>query len=280
MALLQKTRIINSMLQAAAGKPVNFKEMAETLRDVIDSNIFVVSRRGKLLGYSINQQIENDRMKKMLEDRQFPEEYTKNLFNVPETSSNLDINSEYTAFPVENRDLFQAGLTTIVPIIGGGERLGTLILSRLQDQFNDDDLILAEYGATVVGMEILREKAEEIEEEARSKAVVQMAISSLSYSELEAIEHIFEELDGNEGLLVASKIADRVGITRSVIVNALRKLESAGVIESRSLGMKGTYIKVLNNKFLIELENLKAPLLQPLSTGVKSFYSPLVSGES
>ncbi len=246
------------MLQDAAGKPVNFKEMAETLRDVIDSNIFVLSRRGKLLGYSINQQIENPRMKKMLEDRQFPEEYTKSLFNIPETSSNLDINSEYTAFPIENRDLFESGLTTIVPIIGGGDRLGTLILSRLQDTFKDDDLILAEYGATVVGMEILREKAEEIEEEARSKAVVQMAISSLSYSELEAIEHIFEELDGNEGLLVASKIADRVGITRSVIVNALRKLESAGVIESRSLGMKGTYIKVLNNKFLIELENLKS----------------------
>ncbi len=36
------------MPQVAAGKPVNFKEMAETLRDVIDSNIFVVSRRGKL----------------------------------------------------------------------------------------------------------------------------------------------------------------------------------------------------------------------------------------
>ena len=135
-------------------------------------------------------------------------------------------------------------LTTIVPIIGGGDRLGTLILAKLTEQFNDDDLILAEYGATVVGMEILHEKAEEIEEEARSKAVVQMAISSLSYSELEAIEHIFEELNGTEGLLVASKIADRVGITRSVIVNALRKLESAGVIESRSLGMKGTYIKV------------------------------------
>mgnify|MGYP002508452725 CR=1 FL=1 len=46
---------------------------------------------------------------------------------------------------------------------------------------------------------------------------------------------------------MASKIADRVGITRSVIVNALRKFESAGVIESRSSGMKGTYIKVLND---------------------------------
>ncbi|MFY4773879.1 GTP-sensing pleiotropic transcriptional regulator CodY [Metabacillus sp. RGM 3146] len=258
MALLEKTRKINAMLQKAAGKPVNFKEMAETLRDVIEANIFVVSRRGKLLGFAINQQIENERMKKMLEDRQFPEEYTQNLFNILETSSNLDVESEYTAFPVENRELFTNSLTTIVPIIGGGERLGTLILGRLEEQFEDDDLILAEYGATVVGMEILREKAEEIEVEARSKAVVQMAISSLSYSELEAIEHIFEELNGNEGLLVASKIADRVGITRSVIVNALRKLESAGVIESRSLGMKGTYIKVLNNKFLVELDKLKS----------------------
>ncbi|MBD1380037.1 GTP-sensing pleiotropic transcriptional regulator CodY [Metabacillus arenae] len=258
MALLEKTRKINAMLQKAAGKPVNFKEMAETLSDVIEANIFVLSRRGKVLGFAINQQIENERMKKMLEDRQFPQEYTQGLFNITETSSNLDVYSEYTAFPVENRELFESGLTTVVPIIGGGERLGTLILARIQEKFENDHLILAEYGATVVGMEILREKAEEIEEEARSKAVVQMAISSLSYSELEAIEHIFEELNGNEGLLVASKIADRVGITRSVIVNALRKLESAGVIESRSLGMKGTYIKVLNSKFLMELEKLKA----------------------
>ena len=59
--------------------------------------------------------------------------------------------------------------------------------------------------------------------------------------------------DGNEGLLVASKIADRSGITRPVIVNALRKLESAGVIESRSLGMKGTFIRILNDKFIEEI---------------------------
>ncbi len=163
MDLLSKTRKINAMLQKASGKSVNFKEMAETLSEVIESNIFVVSRRGKLLGFSVNQQIENERMKKMLEDRQFPEEYTNNLFSVNETTPNLGMDSKFTAFPVENKELFDNGLTTIVPIIGGGERLGTLILSRLQDQFSDDDLILAEYGATVVGMEILHEKSGEIE---------------------------------------------------------------------------------------------------------------------
>src|SRR5699024_3499626 len=226
MELLERARKINAMLQKTTGKSVNFNDMSATLRDVIKGNVFIVSRRGKLLGYAINQEIENERMKSMLEERQFPEEYTHGLFNIYETTANLNIDSPFTAFPVENRELFKNGLTTIVPIIGGGERLGTLVLSRLSDSFNEDDLLLGEYGATVVGMEILHEKTEEIEVEARSKAVVQMAISSLSYSELEAIDHIFEELNGHEGLLVASKIADRVGITRSVIVNALRKLES------------------------------------------------------
>ena len=61
-----------------------------------------------------------------------------------------------------------------------------------------------------------------------------------------------------EGILVASKIADRVGITRSVIVNALRKFESAGVIESRSSGMKGTYIKVINDYVFTELDRIKS----------------------
>ena len=40
-------------------------------------------------------------------------------------------------------------------------------------------------------------------------------------------------------------------------MNALRKFESAGVIESRSSGMKGTYIKVLNDVVFDELDKIK-----------------------
>ena len=104
---------------------------------------------------------------------------------------------------------------------------------------------------------MLRDHTQKIEIEARKKATVQIALATLSYSEVEAAINILGELDGTEGLLVASKIADRVGITRSVIVNALRKFESAGVIESKSLGMKGTYIKVLNEHLLEEVRKLK-----------------------
>ncbi len=254
MSLLSKTRKINALLQNAKGQ--NFKEMSETLRDVIDATIFIVSLSGKILGYSLKYQFQHEKLNQLVDHGQFPEEFINHLSQINETTSNIDVDSVYSVFPSENKDLFVNGLTTIVPLIGGGKRIGTFILARLDQSFENDDLILAEYGSTVVGMEILHGISKEIEKEARSKAVVQMAIGSLSYSELEAIEHIFKELEGKEGVLVASKIADRVGITRSVIVNALRKLESAGVIESRSLGMKGTYLKVLNDKFLVELEKL------------------------
>lgn len=257
MELLTKTRRINRLLQRA-GQYVDFVEMAEVLSDVLTANIFVLSRSGKILGFAIvpefKQMVEYE---EVMSQRVFPSDYNAELHRYDATVANIDDAVPFTVFPKSVNDQYAKKLTTIVPVIGGGERLGTLIFSRFALDFTDEDLVLGEYGATVVGMEILRSRAHEIEEETRAKAVVQMAVDSLSYSELEAIEHIFEELEGKEGLLVASKVADRVGITRSVIVNALRKLESAGVIESRSLGMKGTYIKVLNDKLLPQLDHVR-----------------------
>ena len=155
---------------------------------------------------------------------------------------------------MEGVEQYQALIT---PIYIAGERLGTVFMYRQNQQYEIDDIILGEYGTTVVGLEMMRSVNEENAEENRKIAIVRSAISTLSFSELEAITYIFDELDGNEGILVASKIADRVGITRSVIVNALRKFESAGVIESRSSGMKGTYIKVMNDVVFDELKKLK-----------------------
>ena len=90
----------------------------------------------------------------------------------------------------------------------------------------------------------------------RKKKIVKSAISTLSASELQAIKAVFEALDGTEGILVASRIADNTGITRSVIVNALKKFDSAGVISTKSSGMKGTKIKVLNEIVFDEIKKL------------------------
>ena len=254
--LLSKTRRLNKILQQSGERPVSFPELCKTLSDILDANVYVSNKRGKVLGVSLSDAsdasiIEDEETKEM----RFPNEYNEELVKIMTTRYNITGDDLLKIFKYDIESFEK--LVTIVPIIGSGERLGTLVLARYNNRFQDEDIVLAEYSATIVGMEILRSKSEEMEEEARKKAVVQMAIGTLSYSELEAIEHIFNELNGMEGLLVASKIADRVGITRSVIVNALRKFESAGVIESRSLGMKGTFIRILNDKLLDELNKLK-----------------------
>ena len=64
---------------------------------------------------------------------------------------------------------------------------------------------------------------------------------------------VFRELFVGEGLIVAAKIAERAEIPKTTAANALRKLEGAGMIETRSLGVKGTYIKVINDGFMEEL---------------------------
>lgn len=259
--LLEKTRQVNKLLQQKNSfdqkADLPYDKIALILGDILASNAYIISSTGDLLGFNEKLDVNNARVKNMFEEKKFPQSYTDAVDDLTKTEANITIDSDLTAFPVETRKEYPLALTTIVPIYGAGKRLGTILLARVETSFDEDDLVLAEYSATVVGMQILYQQSRTIEAEVRSATAVQMAINTLSYSELKAVQAIFEALDGEEGRLTASSIADEIGITRSVIVNALRKLESAGIIESRSLGMKGTYLKVLNKQFIKELEKDK-----------------------
>lgn len=248
--LLDKTRMINKLLHNNNSSKVVFTDICKVLTDILSSNVLVISKKGKVLGISIHKDVEelHELVSSHVGDH-IDHALNERLLSVLSTKEN--VNLETLGFTQGTVSGYQA---IIDPIEIAGERLGTVFMYKCDDPYTIDDIILSEYGTTVVSLEMMRSVNEEQAEEARKRQIVKSAIGTLSYSELEAIRHIFEELDGTEGILVASKIADRVGITRSVIVNALRKFESAGVIESRSSGMKGTYIKVVNDMIFEELK--------------------------
>ena len=251
--LLDKTRKIGQLLHNNNSSKVVFNDICSILTDILASNVLVISRKGKVLGVSEADQVRE--LEEMIVDRvgNFIDPMLNERF-LSILSTKENVNLQTLGFSDDNVRQYQA---IVNPIEIAGERLGTVFMYRLDNAYEIDDIILSEYGTTVVGLEMMRSQSEENEEENRKIQVVKSAISTLSYSELEAIIHIFEELDGKEGILVASRIADRVGITRSVIVNALRKFESAGVIESKSSGMKGTYIKVLNDAVYDQLAQMR-----------------------
>jgi len=252
VSFLEKTRQLNKVLRLSAGETVRFSDLAQLFSQVFKANTYILNVRGKLLGVALIDEYDCDLLKRHVRSGRFPADYNDKLINIQE--SNINCRETENCVFDDSECAHTSKLTSIIPIVGRGERLGTLLIARFDEPLSQDDVALAEFGATILAMELLRARQEVVSQESRQRAVVELAVDTLSYSELEAIEHIMRELGSEqEGLLVASKIADQAGITRSVIVNALRKLESAGVIVSRSLGMKGTYIKVLNNKLLEEL---------------------------
>ncbi len=254
--LLEKTRRLNKVLQTQGNLPVSFLALAELLRDTLDSNVYIVNNTAKILGASFSIAEESAVIVKKSTGEQFlPLGYGENLSKITDSAANLTGKELLEIFEKEQKTSYK--YVTILPIYGNNRRLGSMVLARANKKFTDEDLILSEISATVVGMEIIRAMAQEKEIDARKLAIVNMAIDTLSYSELQAIHSIFDELKGDEAILIASRIADRAGITRSVIVNALRKFESAGVIETRSLGMKGTRIKVLNEKLKSRLKKVR-----------------------
>lgn len=253
--ILTKMRKLNSILQTSGATHLSFKDLCATMMNILDSNVYVVSKRGKILGVSLYDHEDSAVVLTDGGDYFYSTEEQERLMQINETLFNITQDKLLELF--KNDIDSYSKFATIVPVIGNAQRMATFIIARRDRSYLEEDLILAEYAATIIGLEIIRAKSDAHEEVVRKKAVVQMAISTLSYSEFEAVVHIFDELNGDEGLLIASKIADKAGITRSVIVNALRKFESAGVIETRSLGMKGTYIKVLNNHLLDELSKIK-----------------------
>ncbi len=253
VSLLDKTRKIGKLLHNNNTSKVVFNDICDVMKEILESNILVISRKGKVLGVGLYDGIEI--IDELVSNK--IGEFIDNMLNerfLGILSTKENVNLRTLGFEKLDTSKFQAIIT---PIEIAGERLGTLFIYKNSRQYDIDDIILCEYGTTVVGLEMLRSVNEESAEESRKISVVKSAISTLSYSEVEAIVHIFDELGGTEGVLVASKIADKVGITRSVIVNALRKFESAGVIESRSSGMKGTYIKVLNDVVFDEIDQLR-----------------------
>ena len=219
--LLDKTRKINKLLHNNHSHKVVFNDICEVLSDILESNILVISKKGKVLGVAIHEGV--DEIEELIKDQVggfVDRMLNERLLSVLSTKENVNLAT--LGFAEENVKKYQAIIT---PIDISGERLGTLFIYKSDAQYDIDDIILSEYGTTVVGLEMMRSVNEENAEETRKIQIVKSAISTLSFSELEAITHIFDELEGNEGILVASKIADRVGITRSVIVNALRKFE-------------------------------------------------------
>ena len=179
------------------------------------------------------------------------EKFTQHLSSVANVTIQPSINTPLNDLPSapDNKKV----LAIIVPIISGMESLGTLVLLRLRE-FSPEELVMGKAAGALLAASMLALKTERNALAIKDISAVRAALGTLSYSETEAAIEVLRRLPGNEGCIVASKVAQESKASRSAIVNALRKLESAGLVESHSMGVKGTYIKILTPALRNELK--------------------------
>ena len=89
------------------------------------------------------------------------------LLSVLSTKENVNLST--LGFTIENVKKFQA---LIAPVEIAGERLGTLFMYKSDSSYEIDDIILSEYGTTVVGLEMMRSVNEETAEESRKNQLL------------------------------------------------------------------------------------------------------------
>ena len=242
--ILSKIRRLNWVLSETTTGSLSYKDLSIILSELINSNVLIFDIEGHVLGSAYSNIEDKSTVGDSDTVENIVEEDVEKFLGISECRANL-YGADIKAVLGEEYQMSEK-YHTIVPIVCGGNRLGTLLLTRREEGLDDEELALGEYGATVVGLEIQRQIALQKAVEDQLRMAVDMAIGTLSYSEKDAVHKIIGGLDGEEGLVVASKIAAQYGLTNSVIVNALRKLESARILEAKSLGMKGTRIKILN----------------------------------
>jgi len=146
-------------------------------------------------------------------------------------------------------------ITMVVPIYSGKVLLGSFVAMR-KHLFLEEEKLMGKLAAALIATNLQALKNENNAADAREESAVRAAIGTLSYSELEAAAEVLRHLHEDEGNIIASTIAAKSRVTRSAIVNALRKLESAGLLEAHSMGAKGTFIKIKTPALREGLRNL------------------------
>ncbi|MFC2607227.1 MAG: GTP-sensing pleiotropic transcriptional regulator CodY, partial [Selenomonas sp.] len=127
--LLEKTRKINRLLQRA--ESVEYDSISRVLSAVIDANVYIVNKAGKIFGHAFIDDFECDLMlANVVQQGNFPKRYVSWLLKMDETSPNLKSKTGICAFTEDTDCRFEGKNTTIVPIYGVGDRIGTLIIAK------------------------------------------------------------------------------------------------------------------------------------------------------
>ena len=149
--ILKKIRRLNWVLSETTTGNLSYSDLSVILKEVINANVYIADRDGNILGVSYKNAEDSSTILDEKGAERLLADHNQKFLSLEETAANLcgeDV-LEFTDDDYGLADKFHC----IIPSLCGGQRMGTLIAARHNEKFDEVDIALCEYGATVVGLE-------------------------------------------------------------------------------------------------------------------------------
>ena len=91
--LLEKIRDINHIVQDATGHSISFTEMAETLQENLEANVYILNSEGKILGNCFIDNFDCPTMKDIVKFEGLYPEADRWILSSPQITSSIGIYS-------------------------------------------------------------------------------------------------------------------------------------------------------------------------------------------
>ncbi len=251
--LLHKIQKLNSIFNKSVTTFTPLAALCDQMCNIIGCNIYVFDSDGHIFAYSIADEFECPYTHLSLQDKMLPTYYF-DIFK----SMDSAVTDQYEKIPIctyQNIKVceFDDRYYSIYPIYCNYQKTAGMLLIRYGANFSQTDSILCEYASAIISLEMFQQKQQEIHQKSLEIATAKLAVGSLSFSELRSVSAILEQLDSGEGNIFLNQIAENNFTTHSTVCGALKKLEAAGAISTKSQGVKGKYVKVTNPKLYEEV---------------------------
>lgn len=251
--LLPKIQELNSIFNKSLTTFTPLASLCDRMCNIIGCNIYVFDSEGNIFAYSVADRFECPYTEQSLREKQLPSYY----FDIFDSMGSAVI-GQHEKIPVcTYADVkiceFDDRYYSLYPIYLNYQKTAGMLLIRYGTNFSQTDNILCEYASAIISLEMFQQRQLEIQQKSLEQAAVKLAVGSLSFSELRSVSAVLEELDGIEGHIFLNEIAEQCYATHSTVSGALKKLEAAGVISTKSQGVKGKLVKITNQKLYEEI---------------------------
>lgn len=246
--MLDKMKSLNTVFRQSSTSAIPVDELCNKLSSVLSANIYLFEPNGRIFSYATSDKLFCEYNENSLKAQFLPQEY-RDIFEAgDETRFNVYEQAPLCTCEGVEKCIFENRFYSMVPVFYNYQKKAGILLIRYGRAFDSDEEVLCEYTSAIISLELMRVEQQRIRRHSLLQARAQLAAAALSYSELVAASAALACLPpgAGEGPVMLNLVSAQTYVTHSTVSAALKKLETAGVIKTQSMGVKGKHIRVTN----------------------------------